>query len=428
MLPVYDRQSFVEKFVTSQTLGKPDQIQSVDEICRAVQLKGDVAALHFTELFDGVKLTPQNMRVTPQEIDEAYQKISPEWLEAMDTAIENITTFHQRQKENTWIDTDTNGLVRGQIVNALKKVGIYVPGGTAAYPSSVLMNAIPAQVAGVERIVMVSPPGKDGKLPAETLVAANLIGVTEIYKIGGAQSIAALAYGTETIPQVDKIVGPGNIYVTLAKKLVFGTVDIDMLAGPSEVLIIADDSAVPSWVAADLLAQAEHDPLARSILITTEKAFLDQVMEAIEEQLIGLSRAAIARKSLRDCGGAVVVNSIAQAIELSNLFAPEHLELAIKAPFDHLSAIENAGSIFLGHYAAESVGDYLAGPNHVLPTGGSSRFFSCLSVQDFYKRIGLLSCTKEGFEVLADKVIVLAESEGLDGHAEAVRKRLLKND
>ena len=398
----------------------------VREIVEGVKQEGDQALLQYTSLFDKVDLTSEQLRVKQSEIDEAYQIVDEEFLTAIREAKERIKAFHQKQLKNSWLDTQEDGSILGQIYRPLESAGLYVPGGTASYPSSVLMNALPAQVAGVERIVMVSPPGKNGKMNPYTLVAAQEAGVGEIYKIGGAQAIAALAYGTATIPGVDKIVGPGNIYVTLAKKFVYGTVNLDMLAGPSEVLVVADEKANPRYIAADLLSQAEHDVLASSILVTTSEELVEEVKKELEKQLNALPRKEIAEKSLKDRGLIVLVPTLDDALEMANFYAPEHLEILVEDPFSCLGKIKHAGAIFLGEYSPEPVGDYIAGPNHVLPTGGTARFFSPLNVDDFMKKSSLLAFSRQGLLSLAPQAIKIAEVEGLQAHAQALRVRMEK--
>jgi histidinol dehydrogenase len=346
-------------------------------------------------------------------------------VEALKLAARNIRAFHEKQKLTSWVSQEPHGVILGQLARPLQSVGIYVPGGKAVYPSSVLMNAVPAKVAGVERVVMCSPvPG--GALDPSILVAADIAGVTEIYKIGGAQAVAAMAYGTATVPRVDKIVGPGNIYVATAKRLVFGQVDIDMIAGPSEVLVIADDTADPSYVAADLLSQAEHDELASAILVTPSRRLADKVIAEIDRQMANLVRREIAGKSIDRFGAVVIVKDLAEATDISNAIAPEHLELSVEKPFELLALIRNAGAIFLGHYSPESVGDYVAGPNHVLPTGGTARFFSPLSTDDFMKKSSLIFYTKEGLERVAEAVTRIADVEGLEAHGNTIRVRMEK--
>lgn len=396
----------------------------VKEIIENVKQRGDEAILEYTARFDGAKLKAQELRVSQAEIEEAYQKVDEEFLEAIREAKARITSFHQKQLKNSWLDTQEDGSILGQVYRPLERAGLYVPGGTASYPSSVLMNALPAQVAGVKKIVMVSPPAKDGKMNPYTLVAANEAGVGEIYKVGGAQAVAALAFGTNTIPSVDKIVGPGNIYVTLAKKFVYGTVNLDMLAGPSEVLIVADEKANPRYIAADLLSQAEHDVLASAILVTTSEQLAHQVKSELAEQLKVLSRKEITQRSLEERGIILIVSNLEEALEMANFYAPEHLEILVENPFQCLGKIKHAGAIFLGEYSPEPVGDYIAGPNHVLPTGGTARFFSPLNVDDFVKKSSVLAFSKAGLSQLAPKAIKIAEVEGLGAHAQALRVRM----
>ncbi len=398
--------------------------QSAGQIVDAVKTGGDAALLQFAARFDGADLTARELRVTPQEVTRAYSKVSREFLPALQRAKQRIQDFHRKQLRQSWLDPDEQGSILGQIIRPLERVGIYVPGGTAAYPSSVLMNAVPARVAGVKVIVMVTPAKGGEQIAPEVLVAANEAGVDEIYKIGGAQAIAALAFGTETIAKVDKITGPGNIYVTTAKKLVYGQVDIDMLAGPSEILVIADRSADPAYVAADLLSQAEHDVLASAILITDSSALPERVGKELTDQLGRLPRKEIAAQSLRDYGAAIVVNSIEEAINLANKFAPEHLELMLEDPFRCLGLVTNAGAVFLGKYSPEPLGDYYAGPNHVLPTAGTARFYSPLNVDTFCKKMSVVAYSEQGLKAAAEDVMLLARTEGLDAHANAIKVRM----
>ncbi len=396
----------------------------VRAILEAVRDQGDQAVLAYTRKFDHADLAAAGLRVQEAEIQAAYEKVPPELLASLRLARDRIFAFHARQHFQTWFEPGPQGEILGQLYRPLKRVGIYVPGGTAAYPSSVLMNALPAKVAGVPEIVMVTPPGRDGEVPPLVLVAAAESGVTEIYRVGGVQAVAALAYGTETIPRVDKIVGPGNIYVTIAKRLVFGLVDIDMLAGPSEIVVVADGSGDPELIAADLLSQAEHDPRAAAILLTPVAELACRVREELEKQLADLPRREIAREALSAYGAAVITADLAEAVELANELAPEHLELFLEEPFSWLGRIKNAGAVFLGANTPESVGDYLAGPNHVLPTGGTARFFSPLSVEDFLKRTSLIYGTKKALRDWGPEVVRLAEAEGLEAHARAVALRL----
>ena len=393
----------------------------VKDILDDVKLRGDQALYDYNKKFDNVSLS--SLQVTEKEIEDAFNRLDKELLDVIRYSHENIVRYHTKQKRNDFLDKDTDGVILGQIINPIEKVGIYVPGGTAAYPSTVLMNAVPAKVAGVEEIVMVTPPNEDGTISDVILAAAKIAGVTKIFKVGGAQAVAALSYGTETIPAVYKIVGPGNIFVAMAKKMVFGEVAIDMVAGPSEVLIISDDSSDPAHIAADLLSQAEHDKLAACILVTTSEELAKSVAIEIESQLAELPRQEIARKSINNNGKIIIAKSIEEAILISNEIAPEHLELAVMDPFALLSKIKNAGSIFLGHNTPEPLGDYLAGPNHTIPTSGTAKFASPLSVDDFIKKSSVIYYSKEALEKVKDKVILFAESEGLTAHANSVRKR-----
>ena len=399
--------------------------QTVKEVVERVRKEGDPAVLAYTEKFDRVSLTLKNIRVTPEEIKDAYTRVEPKKVDALKLAAANIKSFHEKQKLSSWVSQEAHGVILGQLARPLRSVGVYVPGGKAIYPSSVLMNVIPARVAGVEQIVMCSPvPG--GELNPYLLVAADIAGVSEIYKIGGAQAVAAMAYGTATIPKVDKIVGPGNIYVATAKRYVFGQVDIDMIAGPSEVLVIADDTADPVFVAADLLSQAEHDELASAILVTPSRSIAEKVNAEVDRQMKTLIRKEIAAKAIDRFGVIVLVKDLAEAAEVSNSIAPEHLELSVEKPFELLALIKNAGAIFLGHFTPESVGDYVAGPNHVLPTGGTARFFSPLSTDDFMKKSSLIFYTKEGLDKVGEAVMQIADVEGLEAHGNTIRVRMAK--
>jgi histidinol dehydrogenase len=398
---------------------------AVKEVVERVRKEGDPAVLVFTEKFDKVKLTLKDIRISPDEIKAAYAHVDTKKVEALKLAAQNIRTFHEKQKMSSWVSQEADGVILGQLARPIRSVGVYVPGGKACYPSTVLMNVIPAKVAGVEQLIMCSPaPG--GDLNPYILVAADIAGMTEIYRIGGAQAIAAMAYGTASVPKVDKIVGPGNIYVATAKRYVFGQVDIDMIAGPSEILVIADQSANPRFVAADLLSQAEHDELASSILITTSKEIAEKVAAEVERQMANLTRKEIARKAIDRFGAIVITGSLQEAADVSNSIAPEHLELAVDKPFELLALIKNAGAIFLGHYTPESVGDYIAGPNHVLPTGGTARFFSPLSTDSFMKKSSLLFYTKEGLERVGEAVMQIADVEGLEAHGNTIRVRMEK--
>lgn len=403
----------------------PEVEQTVQEILADVRVRGDQALFEYTARFDRLSLSAQSLQVSRAEIDRALAEVDPGALQALKLAAERIANFHRKQKEETWLSSDEPDVQVGQMVRPLDRVGIYVPGGKATYPSSVLMNAVPAKVAGVGEIIMVVPM-PDGEINPYVLAAADLAGVDRIFKIGGAQAVAALAYGTETVPRVDKITGPGNIYVATAKRMVFGRVDIDMIAGPSEILVINDGSGEPAHIAADLLSQAEHDELASSILITTDESFAQRVREEIEEQLSQLSREAIARQSIDRYGAVILARDLAEAAAFSNRIAPEHLELAVAEPFELLKQIRHAGAVFLGHNTPEAAGDYLAGPNHTLPTGGTARFFSPLGTGDFVKKTSLVSFTEEGLHRLGDAIITIAELEGLEAHAKSVSIRLRK--
>lgn len=395
----------------------------VNKILEDVKTRGDIAVFDYTKSFDKADLNPVNIKVTEEEIKEAYTKVDNDLVTIIKKAILNIREFHERQVEQSWFDTKANGILLGQKVTAIQNVGVYVPGGTAAYPSSVLMNVVPAKVAGVSRIVMVTPPGEDGKVYEGTLVAAKEAGVDEIYKVGGAQAIGALAYGTESISKVDKIVGPGNIYVALAKKAVYGHVSIDSIAGPSEILIIADDTANPRYVAADLLSQAEHDELASSILITTSKSLAHKVAEEVKVFLSKLSRSEIMQKSLDNFGYILIAETMEEAIDTANEIASEHLEIMTKDPYLTMTKIQNAGAIFLGPYSSEPLGDYYAGPNHVLPTNGTAKFFSPLSVDDFIKKSSIISYSKEALLPVYKDIVKFAKAEGLTAHANSLAVR-----
>ncbi len=415
--------SELNDFIQSNYEDMKQYQDSVNAIGKDIEERGNQAIFEVTLKYDGANITEDNFRVSEAEINEAYEMVDDKYMMALRAAIDNIGAFHSRQMKNSWMETDDRGCILGQIYRPLERVGIYVPGGTAAYPSSVLMNAIPALVAGVEEIAMVTPPGQDGKLNPYTLVAAAELGLQEIYKMGGAQAIFALGRGTETVKKVDLISGPGNIYVTLAKKVVYGDVDIDMLAGPSEILIVADSSANPVYLAADMMSQAEHDILARSILVTPDADLLDRVELELMRQIQTLSRRDIIEKALSSYGAFILTNSIGQACEVANLVAPEHLELMVEQPFDLLSKIKNAGAIFMGQNSPEPVGDYYAGPNHILPTGGTARFNSPVSVDTFIKASSLIYYSQEGIWEDADDIIKLAQVEGLTAHANSVRVR-----
>jgi histidinol dehydrogenase len=418
---------FSEKFDAILSRGEEtgrEVEQTVLAIIADVRRRGDEAVLELTRRFDRLEAaTVAELEVTTAEIEAAFGEVDEADVEALILAVDRVTAFHEKQKQQTWISTEEPDIMLGQKVTPLARVGIYVPGGKASYPSSVIMNAVPAKVAGVGEIIMVAPtPG--GQINPHVLVAAQLAGVDRIFRIGGAQAVAALAYGTGTIPKVDKITGPGNIYVATAKKLVFGQVGIDMIAGPSEILVISDGSGNPGHIASDLLSQAEHDELASSILITTDRAFGEQVAAEVERQLIQLSRETIARASWDKYGAIIVAADLDEVIEFSNRIAPEHLELAVKDPFAILSRITNAGAIFMGHWTPEAAGDYLAGPNHTLPTGGTARFFSPLSVDDFVKKSSIVYFSEAGLKRLGSDIVRIAGLEGLEAHAKSVSKRM----
>lgn len=397
---------------------------TVREILQTVRRKGDGALLHYTEEFDRVALDWDDLRVSGSELDAAYQQVNKELLDAIQFACSQIEAFHRQRIPRSWVQFAGDQVVLGKRYTPVDRAGLYIPGGKAAYPSTVLMNAIPAKVAKVRQIVMTTPPGPDKKIPPAVLVAAQEAGIEEIYRVGGAQAIAALAYGTETIPKVDVITGPGNIYVTLAKKLVYGTVGIDSLAGPSEVLVIADSSANPVYLAADLLAQAEHDTMAAAILLTTDSVLARQVVAEVNRQLADHPRRTLTEKSIANYGLIVVVESLKAAAELSNQFAPEHLELQVAEPWDLIELIRHAGAIFVGHSTPEAVGDYLAGPNHTLPTSGSARYASALGVETFMKHSSVIEYSPTALQKVASKIDTLAKAEGLPSHADSVRLRV----
>ncbi len=400
--------------------------ERVAAILKQVKEKGDEALFAYTEQFDHAHLTKETVRVSEEEIAEAYEKTDEKLIGVIRKALENIRSYHEKQKQYSWFDSKPDGTLLGQKVTPLKRVGVYVPGGKAVYPSSVLMNVIPARIAGVDEIIMVTPPGRDGKVSPHTLVAAKEAGVDAIYKVGGAQAIAALAYGTESIPKTDKIVGPGNIYVALAKKAVYGYVSIDSVAGPSEILVIADETANPRYVAADLLSQAEHDELASAILVTTSAELAEKVSNEVDGFLKELSRAEIIQKSLDNYGYILVAQTMEEAIETANEIASEHLEILTKNPFDVMTKIRNAGAIFLGEYASEPLGDYFAGPNHILPTNGTAKFFSPLSVDDFIKKSSIISYSRDALEKIHEDIEYFAQAEQLTAHANSIKVRFEK--
>ena len=397
--------------------------ETVQAIVEDVKERGDEALFEYTRRFDGAELDADNVRVTEAEIQEAMEQVEPGLLAVMKTSMENIRRYHEKQRRNSWFDAQPDGTILGQKVTALESVGVYVPGGKAAYPSSVLMNIVPAEVAGVKRIVMVTPPGKDGKVNPVTLTAAYLAGATEVYKAGGAQAVAALAFGTRSIPRVNKIVGPGNIFVALAKKAVYGHVSIDSIAGPSEILVIADEGANARFVAADLLSQAEHDELASAILVTTSMELAKQVSREVDGFVRELSRGEIIQKSLDNYGYILVVDTLEEAVKTANSIAPEHLEIVTANPFEVMTKIQNAGAIFIGEYSSEPLGDYYAGPNHILPTNGTAKFFSPLGVDDFIKKSSIIYYSREALEKAHRDIEAFAESEHPTAHANSIRVR-----
>ena len=397
--------------------------QGVQEILAHVKEEKDQAIFAYTKKFDQADITADNIKVTEEEIEEAYKEVDPKLVEIIRKALLNIRTYHEKQRQYSWFDSKPDGTILGQKVTPLHRVGVYVPGGKAVYPSSVLMNIVPAKVAGVDEIVMVTPPGKDGKVTPNTLVAAHEAGADVIYKVGGAQAIAALAYGTESIPKVDKIVGPGNIYVALAKKAVYGYVSIDAIAGPSEILVIADETANPRFVAADLLSQAEHDELASAILVTTSEELARKVSDEVDGFLKELSRSEIIRKSLDNYGYILIADTMDDVIDIANEIASEHLEIQTKNPYDVMTKVRNAGAIFIGEYASEPLGDYFAGPNHVLPTNGTAKFFSPLSVDDFIKKSSIIGYSEEALRDIHKDIEAFAEAEQLTAHANSIKVR-----
>ena len=402
--------------------------QGVQEILDHVKAGKDEAVFEYTKKFDHADINAENLKVTEAEIKEAYKEVDPELVEIIRKALKNIRTYHEKQRQYSWFDSKPDGTILGQKVTPLHRVGVYVPGGKAVYPSSVLMNIVPAKVAGVDEIVMVTPPGKDGKVTANTLVAAHEAGADVIYKVGGAQAIAALAYGTESIPKVDKIVGPGNIYVALAKKAVYGHVSIDAIAGPSEILVIADETANPRFVAADLLSQAEHDELASAILVTTSEELAKKVSDEVDGFLKELSRSEIIQKSLDNYGYILVADTMDEVIDIANEIASEHLEIQTKNPYDVMTKVRNAGAIFIGEYASEPLGDYFAGPNHVLPTNGTAKFFSPLSVDDFIKKSSIIGYSEEALREIHNDIEAFAKAEQLTAHANSIKVRFENED
>ena len=413
----------IQKVLSRSQLEHGNVQEIVDGILADIRARGDKAIFEYTEKFDKVKIDESNFKVTEEEIEYAYSQVDKRLIDVIKKSAARIRAFHEKQKINSWLEPSENGEMLGQLIRPLENVGVYVPGGKAAYPSSVLMNVIPAHVAGVKHIYMTTPAQKDGSVYPTTIVAAKEAGVDEIFKVGGAQAIAALAFGTESVPKVDKICGPGNIFVALAKRSVYGHVNIDSVAGPSEILVVADETANPVYTAADLLSQAEHDEMASAILITTSEKLANEVQSEIEKQTAVLERKAIIEKSIENYGAIIVAENIDEAFELSNSIAPEHMEVCMASPFEMLPKIKNAGAIFLGHYTPEPLGDYFAGPNHVLPTGGTARFFSPLSIDDFIKKSSIISFSKDALNALSDDIITFANAEGLTAHANAIRVR-----
>lgn len=422
-LTAQTKKNILEKLLKRSPSSYTGFEESVHEIIKNVKERGDEAVFAYTKQFDGAQISSENVRVTLSEIDEAYEKVDEKLLAVIRKSLVNIRSYHEKQKRYSWFDSTEDGTLLGQKVTPLATVGVYVPGGKAVYPSSVLMNVVPAKVAGVRRIVMTTPPSRDGKIPPSTLVAAKEAGVDEIYKVGGAQAIAALAFGTESIPKADKITGPGNIYVALAKKAVYGHVSIDSVAGPSEILVLADETANPRYVAADLLSQAEHDEMASAILVTTSETLANDVVKEIEGFLQTLSRADIIRKSLEQYGFILLAENMADAVDAVNEIASEHLEIVTKDAFHVMTKIRNAGAIFIGEYSSEPLGDYFAGPNHVLPTNGTAKFFSPLSVDDFIKKSSIVYYSKEALAPVHDDIIAFAQAEQLTAHANSIRVR-----
>jgi histidinol dehydrogenase len=424
MIEIYELKKDAEKIakLIKKYPFDEEMVGRVQKILDDIKIRKDEALWEYTKMFDGPEL--ESFMVSPEEIEEAYRKIQPEFISVVQNAIANIRKFHEKQLPQSWIATEEDGVVLGQKVEPVERAGLYVPGGTAAYPSSVLMNGVPAKVAGVKEIVMCAPPAKDGKLNPYTLVAANEVGIQEIWKLGGAQAVGAMAYGSDTLKCVDKITGPGNIYVTIAKKLVYGVVDIDMLAGPSEIMILANDDSNPAYLAADLLSQAEHDTLAAALLVTTSRSVAEAVRDKVREYTKKLPRKEIILQALQNRGGIILVESMDKAVEVVNTFAPEHLEISVANPFPYLGKIKNAGAIFLGEYTPEPVGDYYAGPNHVLPTGGTARFYSPLGVEDFLKKSSIIYYSKERLSKVGEEIALFANVEGLGAHEQAVRVRL----
>lgn len=418
-----NRKNLLESLLKRSPNSYGEYEQTVNEIIRQVRERGDEALFEYTRRFDGCALTGESVRVSDEEIRRARNEVSPAFLQVMEQAAANIIRFHEKQRRNSWFETDEDGSILGQRITPIAVSGVYVPGGKALYPSSVLMNVLPARVAGVSRIIMTTPPGPDGKVDPGILAAADIAGVHEIYRAGGAQAIAAMAFGTESIPRVDKITGPGNIFVALAKKACFGYVSIDSIAGPSEILVLADESANPRYVAADLLSQAEHDEMASAILITTSRELAKEVSRQVEVFTESLSRREIIEKSLENYGYILVAENMEEAVEAANEIASEHLEILTRNPWEVMTGIQNAGAIFLGEHSSEPLGDYFAGPNHILPTNGTARFFSPLNVDDFMKKTSIISYSRQALEKVHEQIEMFAQKEGLTAHANSVRVR-----
>ncbi len=417
------RQSILDDLLKRSPNNYTQYEDTVNEIIKSVKQNGDKAVFDYTLKFDKYALTAENIKVTRAEIEEAYKRLDSGLIEVIKESAENIRAFHLKQLRNSWFDAKEDGTILGMKITPIAKVGVYVPGGKAAYPSSVLMNVIPAKVAGVGEVIMTTPPSADGRINPGTLVAADIAGVDTIYKVGGAQAIAALAFGTRSVPKVDKITGPGNIFVALAKKAVYGYVSIDSIAGPSEILVLADETASPRYVAADLLSQAEHDELASAILITTSRELAEQVSKEVDGFTEELSRREIIRKSLDNYGYILLTENMEEAVEAANEIASEHLEILTKNPFETMTRIRNAGAIFLGEYSSEPLGDYFAGPNHILPTNGTAKFFSPVNVDDFLKKTSIISYSKEALQKVHNKIELFAENEGLTAHANSIKVR-----
>ncbi len=422
-LDAQSKKDLLTRLLKRNTTQYPEYEAKVASIVEDVKTRGDEAVFEYTERFDKVKLDPVSVKVTDQEVEEAYKEVDPELVSVIRKAIANIRSFHEKQLDKSWFETKENGIILGQRITALQRVGVYVPGGKAAYPSSVLMNVIPAKVAGVDEIIMSTPCSTTGRVYPTTLVAANEAGVDAIYKIGGAQAIAAMAYGTSCVPKVDKIVGPGNIYVALAKRAVYGNVSIDSIAGPSEILVLADETANPRYVAADMLSQAEHDELASAICITTSEELADKISEEIDAFCAKLERREIIEKSLENFGFILIADNMKDAVDAANEIASEHLEILTANPFDTMTGIRNAGAIFLGEYSSEPLGDYFAGPNHILPTNGTARFFSPLNVGDFLKKSSIISYSRTALEAVHNDIEKFAKAEGLTAHANSIAVR-----